>query len=188
VDEDEAITFVPLTRADFPKVVTWLAQPHVAEWWHRPQGTEAFEAEYGPSVDGTDPTLAFICTSSASSASGATAATPLAFVQMYRIDDEPAYHAAVKIEQAAGMDLFLVDGARCGTGLGPRVIRATVAKIWATYADVDRVVASPSVHNARSIKAFEKSGFSRRGPVTVPGEIDEELVMVRERTQRATAK
>jgi aminoglycoside 6'-N-acetyltransferase len=175
--DDEALTFVPLMRHDFTRVVGWLAQPHVAEWWHKPQGLEAFEAEYGPCVDGTDPTLVFICTSDA---------TPMAFVQMYRIDDEPAYKEAVGLEQAAGMDLFLVEADRRGLGLGPRVIRATVEKIWATYPDVQRVGASPSVRNERSIRAFEKSGFARRGPVTVPGEVDDELVMVCERP-RATA-
>lgn len=172
MNEEEALTFVPLTRDDFALVVQWLARPHVAQWWHRPQGLAAFEAEYLGCLDGTDPTLVFICWSDGA---------PIAFVQTYRVDDEPAYREAVGLAHAAGMDLFLVDADRRGAGLGPRVIRATVARMWATYPEVERVVASPSVHNTRSIRAFEKSGFARDRPVTVPGEIDDELVMVCER-------
>jgi aminoglycoside 6'-N-acetyltransferase len=172
--KEEALTFVALARDDFPLVVEWLARPHVAQWWHQPQGLEAFEADYLPCLDGTDPTLVFICWS---------ADTPLAFVQTYRVDDEPAYRKAVGLERAAGMDLFLVDADRRGAGLGPLVIRATVERIWASYAEVERVVASPSVHNTRSIRAFEKSGFTRDRPVAVPGEIDDELVMVCERAR-----
>jgi len=170
------LTFIPLTRDDFPLVVEWLARPHVAQWWREPQGHEAFEREYGPCVDGTDPTLVFICT---------LESTPVGFVQIYRVDDEPEYKAAVRLDDAAGVDLFLCDADRTNMGLGPQVIRRAVEQIWDSYPDVRRAMASPSVHNARSIRAFEKSGFATMGAVVVPGEIDEEMVLVYERPTTA---
>lgn len=172
------LTLVPLTRADFPMVVEWLARPHVAEWWHRPQGAVAFEGEYGPVVDGADPTRVCICSEDG---------VPVGFVQYYRLDDEPGYAEAVGVAQGAGLDLFVADTDRRGHGLGPRIIAATVARIFADYPDLARAMASPSVHNARSIRAFEKAGFEARGAVTVPKEPDPEMVMVCERPGPATA-
>lgn len=166
------LSFVALARAHFPLVVGWLARPHVAAWWHQPQGAEAFEAEYGPCVDGDDPTRAFL---------GLLGSEPVAFVQIYRVDDEPTYKNAVGVERAAGLDLFLADAERCDQGLGTRVITAAVELLWDAYPEVARAVASPSVHNARSIRAFEKSGFTAKGAVSVPDEVDQEMVMVRER-------
>jgi aminoglycoside 6'-N-acetyltransferase len=169
---DSDLSFIPLTRDDFPRVVEWLARPHVARWWHEPQGYEAFEREYGPCLDGSDPTLVFIC---------ALGSTPVGFVQIYRVDDEPRYKTAVGVDDAAGLDLFVSDADRTNFGLGTRIIGRAVELIWTSYPDVRRAMASPSVHNARSIRAFEKCGFVAQGAVTVPGEVDDEMVMVCER-------
>jgi RimJ/RimL family protein N-acetyltransferase len=171
VDEPD-LAFIALTRSDFPLVTSWLARPHIAEWWDEPQGLEAVEHEYGPCVDGTDPTRVFICT---------LGGTPVGFLQYYRLDDEPGYARAVGVENAAGIDLFLIDAKRRGTGLGPRLIAAVLARIWSDYPDVTCAMAGPSVRNVRSIRAFEKAGFVARGAVDVPGEADQELVLVSDR-------
>ncbi len=39
-------------------------------------------------------------------------------MQIYRVDDEPAYKEAVAVDDAAGIDLFLADPERCNKGLG----------------------------------------------------------------------
>jgi RimJ/RimL family protein N-acetyltransferase len=43
---------------------------------------------------------------------------------------------------------------------------------------VPSAMAGPSVRNIRSIRAFEKCGFTALGPVRVPGEEDEEMVLI----------
>jgi aminoglycoside 6'-N-acetyltransferase len=152
-------------------VAGWLSRPHVAEWWdtHAP---DAVEEEFGPCVDGTDPTRVFVCRLDG---------TPVGLVQMYRLDDNPDYARAIGLAQAAGMDLFVSDPERCGHGLGPDIILATLELIWAAYPEVTCAMAGPSVRNGRSIRAFEKSGFTAVGPVAVPDEVDEEMVLVRAR-------
>ena len=157
----------PLTRADFPLMADWLGRPHVAQWWDEPRGPDAIEDEYGPCIDGTDPTLVFVCEE---------AGTPVGFVQIYRMADNPGYVESVGFADAAGIDLFVGDADRRGAGLGPRMISAGVARMWASYPEVHGAVAGPSVANLRSCRAFEKAGFVAVRQVRVPDEKDEELL------------
>jgi len=159
----------PLSRADFARVAGWLARPHVAAWWGTPLDLAGVEKEYGPSVDGTDPTEVFICSDGP---------TPIGLVQIYRLADNGAYERAVGVGNAAGVDLFVADAARLGLGVGPRLIGQALELAWAHYAEVTSAMAGPSVYNFRSHRAFEKAGFHAVGPVTVPGEEDDELVLV----------
>jgi aminoglycoside 6'-N-acetyltransferase len=159
----------PLVRADFPLVVEWLARPHVAEWWGAPLDPAGVEKEFGPCVDGTDPTEVFVALEGG---------TPIGLIQIYRLADNPDYQRAVGVDDGAGVDLFVADADRRGQGLGPRLIAQAVALIWAHYPEVQRAMAGPSVHNIRSHRAFERAGFRAVGPATVPGEAEEELVLV----------
>ena len=167
-----ALTFSALRRDHFDLVVDWLAQPHVAQWWEHPQGPAEVEAEFGPCVDGSDPTEVLLCL---------VDDHPVGLLQIYRLADNPEYAAAVGLPSAGGIDLFIGDGERRGSGLGPAIIAAALQRIWARYPDVECAMAGPSVHNARSIRAFEKAGFRAVRQVQVPDETDEELVLVCER-------
>lgn len=164
-----ALTFVALTRDHFPLVVDWLARPHVAEWWGSPQGMDEVEAEFGPCVDGTDPTEMQVCL---------VDGEPVGLVQIYRLDDHPEYAEAVGLPSAGGIDLFIGQSDRQGAGLGPAIISAAAERIWARYPDLPFAMAGPSVRNIRSIRAFEKAGFGAVRQARVPGEEDEELVLV----------
>ena len=162
------LTLRPMGRADFALLATWLARPHVAEWWGE-HDLAGVEQEYGPCVDGTDPTEVFICSE---------VGDPVGLVQIYRLADNAATNAAVGVTDGAGIDLFVADGERLGHGLGPRLIAAALDLVWAHYPEVRSAMAGPSVRNLRSHRAFEKAGFHAVGPVTVPGEEDDELVLV----------
>jgi aminoglycoside 6'-N-acetyltransferase len=167
-----ALDLGPLTRADFDLLAGWLARPHVAAWWGPPTGRAGVEREFGPCIDGTDPTLVFIV----SDATG-----PLGLVQCYRLADNPDYAAAVGLDDAAGIDLLIGDPERCGAGLGPATLTATLEVAWAAYPEVAGAMAGPSVFNLRSHRAFEKAGFTRLRQVSVPGEDDDEVIFYRPR-------
>ena len=164
-----APSFVALSRHHFPLLVEWLARPHVAQWWTHPQGAAAVENEFGPCVDGTDPTEVLLC---------AMDDQLIGLVQLYRLDDNPDYANAVGLPGAAGVDLFIGEADRLGVGLGPAIIAAALERVWRRYPDVPCAMAGPSVRNVRSIRAFEKCGFIAQGPVRVPDEEDEEMVLV----------
>ena len=172
---DPTIGFRPLTRADFAQLVEWIRQPHVAEWWTQPSDLAGVEAEYGPCVDGADPTRAFLILSGE---------RPVGFIQCYRLDDNPDYARAVEVDQGAGVDLFIGEADVTGDGFGSTVLRRFVEDlIWPAYPDLTRCMAGPSVRNGRSQRAFEKAGFQRRHVAVVADEEDPEQVMVLERVR-----
>jgi aminoglycoside 6'-N-acetyltransferase len=172
-DADPAIGFRSLTRADFALVTAWIGRPHVAEWWTEPADLAGVEDEYGPCVDGTDPTRVFLILSGE---------RPVGLIQCYRLADEPSYAAAVGVDDGAGVDLFVGEDEVRGGGFGSTALRAFVDQVvWPAYPEVARVMAGPSVRNQRSQRAFEKAGFVRTHVAVVVGERDPEQVMVLDR-------
>ncbi len=163
------LTLRALVRDDFPLLVEWLGRPHVAEWWGAPLDRDGVEGEYGPCVDRTDPTEVFIASEGPA---------PLGLVQIYRLADHPDYQRAVGVVGGAGIDLFIGEAERCGVGVGPRLIGMALGLVWEHYPDVACAMAGPSVRNTRSHRAFEAAGFHRVRRVSVPGEVDDELVFV----------
>ncbi len=166
-------TFRPLRRDDFPLVVEWLRQPHVAEWWSELPDLDFLEEKYGPRIDGAEPTQVFVISLDE---------RPIGLVQTYRLADNPEYEAAVGVAAAAGVDLLIGEPQLVGRGVGPRVIRAFAERVvFPLYPEVERCMAGPSVRNVRSQRAFEKAGFRAVRDAEVPGEPDPERVMVLER-------
>ncbi len=92
------IGFRPLARADLDQLAAGIERPQVAEWWDAPRGLAAVEAEYGPCVYGTDPTRVYLILAGD---------RPVGLIQCYRLADEPRYAAAVGVDDAAGVDLFV---------------------------------------------------------------------------------
>jgi aminoglycoside 6'-N-acetyltransferase len=160
-----------LDRSDFPLLVEWLAQPHVAQWWGEPLNLAGLEKEYGACIDEKDPTEVFVVLAGVRE-------TPVGLVQFYRLSDNPQYRYAVGVETAAGVDLFIGERARCGHSMGPRLIRQAVDMIWKRYPDVTCTMAGPSMYNIRSHRAFEKAGFHFVRQVSVPDELEDEAIYV----------
>jgi aminoglycoside 6'-N-acetyltransferase len=161
-----------LSRDDFGLLVTWLARPHVAEWWGDPLDPAGVEKEFGPCVDGTDPTRVFVCR---------LGDGPIGLVQIYRLADEPDYERAVGVVEGAGMDLFIGEADHLGQGWGTEILRRALDVIWKSYPEVRRAMAGPSIRNVRSQHVFEKAGFRALRQVSVPGEAEDELIMACER-------
>ena len=169
------LAFRRLERSDFELLQQWLSAPHVSYWWGGPRDLAGVEEEFGPCVDGADPTLVFVVTIS-------EGAIPVGIVQSYMLRDTPGYEAAVGVPKAAGMDLLIGEPRWIGVGLGKEVIARFVTEIgWSAFPQAKRYMAGPSVRNIRSRRAFERAGFVYKGLADVPDEPDPEAVMVLER-------
>jgi len=125
------------------------------------------ERDFGPCLDGRDPTQMLICLLDG---------VPIGLVQIYRTADDPDEVAALGIDDAVGIDLFIGDVNRCGVGIGPRVIACATELIWERFPEVTGALACPSVRNVRSQRAFQKAGFQALRQVSVPGEKEDELL------------
>lgn len=44
------ITWRRLTEDDFPLLISWLEQPHVARWWNHETSIEAVRRDFGPAL------------------------------------------------------------------------------------------------------------------------------------------
>lgn len=162
------ISFRPLTRDDLPRFRAWLVTPHVREWWR--DDIEETVAEYAKELEAGSTTSFFVILAEG---------RDVGFIQSYRVKDEPEYQAGIKIDDAVAVDLFVGDASLVGTGFGPRLLTAFIEQVVKPrYPDARFVVASPSVGNARSIRAFEKAGFEKRHVAHFESEPDPEQVMV----------
>jgi RimJ/RimL family protein N-acetyltransferase len=118
------------------------------------------EEEFGPCIDGLDPTAVFIVTLS----DEPTGRVPIGMVQSYMLHDTPDYETSVGVRDAAGMDLFIGEPKLIGTGLGKEIIARFVTEIgWSSFPEAQRYMAGPSVRNVRSRRAFESAGFVYTG-------------------------
>jgi aminoglycoside 6'-N-acetyltransferase len=164
------ITFVRLTRDDFPLLSKWLSDPTVARWWDHETAPEALENDFGGSVDGTEPTQVFLV---------CTAGRPFGLIQRYAIADYPEYveELSTVCPQPAGavsID-YLIGEPECrGRGLGAAMIAEFVAQSWAVYPGASAVVVAMHQANPASWRAVERAGFRRvaAGELTPDNPID----------------
>jgi aminoglycoside 6'-N-acetyltransferase len=157
-----SISFRPLRRSDFPLLQQWLCAPHVAAWWHEPLDLAGVEAKYGPRVDGAEPTHVFVI-----EADG----RPVGWIQWYRWADYPEHARQLHAEDtAAGIDLAIGEPEMTGLGLGPVAIVEFLRQIVFADPGISAVVADPEERNLRSLRAFEKAGFTVTGTVQLADE------------------
>jgi RimJ/RimL family protein N-acetyltransferase len=162
------LSFRPVARRDFEQLAAWARTPHVHRWWRHPLTVDEFEAEYGPCVDGTDPTEAFVVVSGT---------RDIGFIQAYRLADHPERERLLGVPGAVGIDYFIGDPASIGRGIGTRMVGEFVATvIRATSPDVMAVIADPEVANAASCRILEKNGFVRAK--VLDGTFGDEQLMV----------
>lgn len=147
----QTLEFLPLTRNDFALLRRWLLTPHVREWW-RDEPTEQYvEQQYGPVVDGTDPTRAFTIRLDG---------VPIGLIQSYRHVDEPDWDRLVGVPDAAGIDYLIGAPEHCGRGVGTAVLAEFAKLVLDRYPDIATVVAAPQRDNRASCRALEKAGFT----------------------------
>jgi len=151
-----AIRMRPLERDDLPLVAEWLARPHVEKWWREASDIAAVEADYGPMIDGADPTEGFIAMRDGRA---------IGFIQRYLLADYPEWQRAVAVGVGVipglGIDYFIGDESMTGQGLGPQMIAAMVTASWTRYPDISAVVVDVLQDNRPSWRALEHAGFER---------------------------
>ena len=144
----------------------------MARWWRERSDLAAVEAMYGPLIDGSDPTEGFIAVR-AGQEQRQGQGQPLAFLQRYRLDDNPLWQRAIAaafaegarrgepIGSGAGIDYLIGDQTMTGRGLGRQMIDAFVHLTWDRYPDISAVVAAVDQGNEASWRALEGAAFLR---------------------------
>jgi aminoglycoside 6'-N-acetyltransferase len=152
-----AIGFEPLRRAGFGLVASWLTEPVVARWWYHDSSVDGVERDFGPAVDGVEPTEIFLATIDG---------TPFGLIQRYLISSYPEYHVELNAvydvpPMALSIDYLIGEPSRRGGGLGAAMIADFVRASWPVFPDTNAVVVAVCVGNTASWRALERAGFRR---------------------------
>jgi RimJ/RimL family protein N-acetyltransferase len=151
---DVLIGFRPLTRADFPNVVTWQRQPHVSRWWQdEAVDVAAAENHYGPALDGTDPTRLWVVELNGRS---------VGLLQDYAISDHPDWALLTARPGAIGLDYLVGDPSWVGRGVGTRMLWHFLRDVIRPhYPQATEYFAAPDHRNGASLRVLDKLGFTR---------------------------
>ena len=107
------VTFEPLRGNDLPLIATWLARPHVRRWWRQPSDPASVEEDFGPLVDGSDPTEGFIVHLDG---------RPIGYLQRGLVEDDPETQHAIGTSLGdaggIGIDYFIGEPELVGRGIG----------------------------------------------------------------------
>lgn len=143
------IRFRPLTAADLPLLEDWLRRPHVARWWY-PDATTIPETL--DAIEGRDPSEHHLIV---------VDGRPVGMIQTYLVVDYPEWDELLHVgEGVAGVDLLIGEEELIGRGLGPEVLRAFLREVVFARPGTRACVAGVEPANTRSIRAFEKAGFT----------------------------
>ena len=136
--------FRPVTKADLPTIKTWLAQPHVAEWWNHPEDEIASIEEHINSIS-VEPLIIELN------------GKPIGYLQSYdpHMEDDHPYQD--QPFGTLGIDLSIGVPDLVGKGHGSAIIRQFVDELFEE--GVPRVIIDPNPANKRAIRAYEKAGF-----------------------------
>lgn len=144
---------MPFVESDLPRLVTWLAAPHVAAWW-RPATPAEIEAKYLPRLRGETNVCVYAILLNSE---------PIGMVQAAPREDAEGAHAC-------NIDLLIGEAEFAGVGLGPQIIDAFTANEVFGRLGFATCFADPASDNRRSIRAFGKAGFKQLRSVEVDGQ------------------
>ncbi len=159
--------FRPLQRSDFDLLARWLAEPEVHRWWHHEFTAAAVERDFGPAVDGTDPTSVSLVLLADDDSPSARA---IGLIQSYVLSDHPEdveqLSAVMVVPPHAGsIDYFIGEAGCRGRGVGRAMIAAYVDRLWAIHPSVGTLVVPVVAANVGSWKCLAGAGFTQLGEV-----------------------
>jgi aminoglycoside 6'-N-acetyltransferase len=150
-------TFQPLGREHFALLTRWLAEPLVAYWWNHETTLEALERDFGPAIDGAEPTEMFLALMGGG---------PFGLIQRYRIDAYPEYVQELAPvlplpEGALSIDYLIGEPHLRGMRFGTSMIRRFLALTWQAHPAAPSVIVPVNVNNVASWRALEGAGLRR---------------------------
>lgn len=142
---------------DVELLAGWLSDPRVLEWYEgrdRPFDVARVREHYGPQAQAAEGVRGCIAVE---------AGEPVGYLQYYPLTGlahEYGLDATTDLTAVWGVDLFVGDPSRWGSGIGTAMLTLLVDRLFVTEGAV-RVVIDPRVANERAVRSYEKVGFRR---------------------------
>lgn len=129
----------------------------MAWWWNHETAGQAVERDYGPAVDGREPTSVLIAE---------VEGRPVGLIQHYPVAAYPDYLADLAgvcevPEGAVSIDYLIGAAENRGRGLGAEMIVTCLQQIWTERPEVTAALVPVHVENRTSWRALERAGFDR---------------------------
>src|SRR5687768_2399130 len=144
--------FRPMSAEDLSLMRSWLARPHVAQWWGDPDTELGYIRDM---MEGRDTTRPFIF-----SVDG----EPMGYIQYWFVGDHQnaswiADHPwlAELPSDAVGVDLSIGEPGRLSQGIGSAVLRAFTERLLAQ--GYRTIIIDPDPDNGRAVRAYERAGY-----------------------------
>jgi RimJ/RimL family protein N-acetyltransferase len=165
------ITFRPLQSDDLLRMYHWLRDTDVSRWYGaEPETLAEVEMKYLARISGEEPVQCYIVSYQDQ---------PVAYIQWYRIDHDANYAAALAVDpDAAGVDLFIGETHFRYQGFGSLLLQEFLRGIVFSDPTISCCVIAPTPSNTSAIRAYQKAGFRHIKTVDVPGEPEQEFVMI----------
>lgn len=135
-----------MTAEDLPLIRRWLGEPHVVQWWGKPEAQ--FDLVSGdldhPEMD------QFIVSRDEQ---------PFGYLQCYNPDAWEDAGLGPQPAGTRGIDQFIGEADMLNAGHGSGFIRSFIEQLL--VAGTPRVITDPDPANARAIRAYERAGFKK---------------------------
>lgn len=142
--------FKSLQESDFPLLLEWLSQPHVAAWYNI--GSElslaTVQQKYLARVLGQEQVQCFIVYLDSS---------PVGFIQFYPAKEFDHVIHPLLSGRVAALDFYIGDLVYLHQGLGVKILEQFLSSY--VYKNFDACLVDPLVNNFAAIRCFEKAGF-----------------------------
>ncbi len=151
---DPGLALIALDQGQLPLVAGWLAQPHVAEWW----GDRDVEMRHITAHLTSDFVAPFVAVADN---------RPIGYLQIYHANRDEFWTDCALPRETFGVDLSIGEPDAIGHGFGPGILALAIRRLFA-WPEVCRIHIDPDPTNDRAIRANEKAGFRRIGPIDTP--------------------
>ncbi len=151
--------FDPLTQQHLPMLREWLLRPHVAQWWGDAESIAELHSDYILAAGEPNATRAYIAK---------LGAEPIGFIQSYVVMGSGGGWWEDETDPGArGIDQFLCEARQLNQGIGRRMIRAFVSRLFGD-AGVSVIQTDPDPTNLRAVRCYAAAGFRAVTPVITP--------------------
>jgi aminoglycoside 6'-N-acetyltransferase len=158
IDADDGVDLRALAKADKDVIDGLLTEADVAEWFDA-DGSELVSLIDEPSV------TPFLIRRDG---------VAIGYAQVYHANANAFWRDLGMPRETMGFDLFLGGPANRGKGIGPRVIRALLARVFSMQGVVQAII-DPDPDNTLALRAYSKCGFLFGPPQ--PGYYGEPMVL-----------
>lgn len=155
-EKDMAIRKMEDTPEEYERMLKWLTNPSVREWYDSKEGLtlEAIREKYRSRILGESYVQPAIIE---------WENTPVGYLQFYETQKEKEYNIKEPILEESNvwaMDIFIGESDALGKGIGSSALRLMLRYLFEQKAAL-KVIIDPDVRNERAIRAYEKAGFKK---------------------------